>query len=46
MPHDVRDEVVDFVNRWSSRAGLAVALLIGWLGICSSKFYDVAGRVK
>ena len=40
MPHDTRDAVMDFVNRWRERAELPAARLIGWLGIGSSKFYD------
>ena len=39
MPHDVRDEVVDFVNRWSERSELAVSRFITWLAIRRSKFY-------
>ncbi len=44
MAHDVRDEVVDFVNHWSSRAELAVKRMVGWLSVSSSKFYDWRGR--
>jgi transposase InsO family protein len=44
VAHDVRDEVVDFVNRWSSRAELAVKQMVSWLGVSSSKFYDWRGR--
>ena len=44
MAHDLRDEVVDFVNHWSDRAELAVKRMVGWLGIGSSKFYDWRGR--
>jgi putative transposase len=40
VAHDLRDEVVDFVNHWSARAELAVRRMVGWLGIGSSKFYD------
>jgi transposase InsO family protein len=32
--------VVDFVNYWTDRTGLAVKLLVLWLGISLSKFYD------
>ena len=39
MPHDTRDAVVDFVNRWSARTGIAVCRLIRRLGIGCSKFY-------
>ena len=44
MAHDTRDEVVDFVNRWSSRAELAAKRMIGWLNVSSSKFYDWRNR--
>jgi transposase InsO family protein len=40
VPHDIRDAVVDFVNRWSARTAIAVSSFVGWLGIGSSKFYD------
>jgi len=40
----VRDAVVDFVNRWSRRAELAVKHMVGWVGIGASKFYDWRGR--
>ena len=39
-PHDTRDEVVDFVGRWSGKTEIAVRLLVLWLGISLSKFYD------
>ncbi len=31
---------MDFVNRWSARTEVAVMLIVLWLGIRSSKFYD------
>jgi len=37
---DIRDTVVDFVMYWSSRTGLATLLLVGWIEISRSKFYD------
>jgi putative transposase len=40
VPHDTRDEVVDFVNRWSSRTEIAACRMVRGLGIASSKFYD------
>ena len=40
----MRDEVVDFVNRWSSQAEVAVAQMTTWLGVRSSKFYDWQSR--
>jgi len=32
--------VVDFVRRWSDQTGLAVGLLVVWLGIAASKYHD------
>jgi len=40
VPHDTRDEVVDFVNRWSARSGLAAAGITAGLGLRSGKFYN------
>ena len=40
MPHDVRDEVVDFVRRWSAKTEIGVGGFLSWLGIRGSKFYD------
>jgi len=40
VPHDTRDEVVDYVRKWHRRAELPVGRLVKWIGIGSSKFYD------
>ena len=40
VPHDVRDQVVDFVRRWSEKTGIGVGRFIRWLGVRTSKFYD------
>ena len=40
VPHDLRDEVVDFTNRWSGKTGIAIRVLVLWLGVSLSKFYD------
>ena len=40
MPHDVRDEVVDFVGYWTRRTELSCKQFIKWLGISKGKFYD------
>jgi putative transposase len=40
VPHDVRDEVVDLVRRWSEKSEIGVGRFISWLGIRASKFYD------
>ena len=40
MPHDVRDQIVDFVWRWSESAEIGAGRFIGWLGLRTSKFYS------
>ena len=40
MPHDTRDEVVDFIRYWCDRSGICALKLIGWLDIAPSKYYD------
>lgn len=40
VPHDTRDQVVDFVNRWSSKTGIAVVCLLLWIGLARSKWHD------
>jgi hypothetical protein len=40
VPHDVRDQVVDFVRRWSEKTEISVGRFPQWLGIRPSKFYD------
>lgn len=40
MPTDTRDEVVDFVGRWSERTGLSTQRLVGWLDVPRGKFYE------
>jgi putative transposase len=40
VPHDVRDQVVDFVRRWSEEAEIGVGRFIHWLSVTASKFYD------
>lgn len=38
MEPDVRDEVVDYINKWSEKTGLGERQLVKWLGLYSSKF--------
>jgi hypothetical protein len=40
VPHDVRDQVVDFVRRWSEKTEIRVGRFISWLDVTASKFYD------
>lgn len=38
VPHDVRDNVVDFVRHWSTRAELPETRIVKWIGLSRSKF--------
>ena len=40
MPHDTRDNLVDFVNAWAEKTELPVCRLLGWIGLGTSKFHD------
>ena len=40
MPHDTRDQVVDYVRDWASKSDVPVSLLLRWVGITSSKYHD------
>jgi transposase InsO family protein len=40
VPHDVRDQIVDFVRRWSDKTGIGAGRFIAWLSLRASKFYD------
>lgn len=45
MEPDVRDEVVDYVQKWSGRTELPAKQLVKGLGIGMSKFYDWRARL-
>jgi hypothetical protein len=36
----VRDQIVDFVRRWSEKTEIGAGRFIDWLGVTASKFYD------
>lgn len=36
----MRDQIVDFVRRWSEKTGIGAGRFIEWLSIQASKFYD------
>jgi putative transposase len=40
VPHDTRDQVVDFVRSWSDKTEIPLARFMAWIGIGTSKFYD------
>lgn len=44
VPHDIRDQLVDFVRYWSMRSDILAGRFIRWLGISASKFYDWKAR--
>jgi hypothetical protein len=44
VPHDTRDEVVDYVRRWNARTEIPAKQFVGWLGIGQSKFHDWKDR--
>ena len=44
MPHDTRDQVVDFVRSWAEKCDLPRSRFLPWIGIGSSKFHDWIGR--
>lgn len=49
MPSDIRDQIVDFVCKWSAKTGIAVGFFIKNIGISRSKFHqwrDRYGRVN
>ena len=36
----MRDQIVDFVRRWSEKTEIGAGRFIKWLGIAPSKFYS------
>jgi putative transposase len=40
----VRDQIVDFVRRWSEQTEIGARRFIGWLGVTTSKFYNWRSR--
>lgn len=44
VPHDTRDSVMDFVNRWSSDTEIPAGRFVNWLSISMSKYYDWRSR--
>jgi len=49
VPHDRRDQIVDFVRRWSQNSEIGTGRFLGWLNMTASKFYawrERHGRVN
>lgn len=44
VPHELRDEVVDFVRIWSEKTGVPKKHFVRWIGIAPSKFFDWQNR--
>jgi putative transposase len=40
VAHDIRDQIVDFVRRWSEATGIGVGRFVDWLDVSTSKFYN------
>jgi len=40
VPHDIRDQVLDYIQYWQKRTDLGIANFIIWLGISSSKYSE------
>jgi hypothetical protein len=39
FPHEVRDQIADFVRRWWEKTDIGAARSVDWLGITAGKFY-------
>ena len=44
MPHDTRDQVVDFVRAWTDKTEVSARRVVAWIGLAVSKFYDWRNR--
>jgi transposase InsO family protein len=44
VPHDTRDQLVDFVRSWSDKTEIPLTRFMPWIGITTSKFYDWQAR--
>jgi len=44
VPHDTRDEVVDFVRELAELTELPVTRIVGWSGLAKGKYYDWVKR--
>jgi putative transposase len=44
VAHDTRDQIVDFLGRWSGKTKIPVRAMLPWLGLPASKYHDWKGR--
>jgi hypothetical protein len=44
VPHDMRDQIADFIRRWAEKTEVGSGRFIGWLDIIASNFYDWRDR--
>lgn len=44
IAHDVRDSIVDFIGKWSSKTEIPRTRLSAWIGLSRSKYYDWVSR--
>jgi len=44
VPHDTRDQVVDYVKHWTARTELPAKKLLGWLGLAGNKYHTWKDR--
>lgn len=44
VPHDTRDEIVDYVKHWTERAETSAKKLLAWIGLATSKFHTWKDR--
>ena len=44
VPHDIRDQIVDFVRAFSQKTELTQNQIVAWIGIARGKFYDWVKR--
>jgi hypothetical protein len=40
VPHDTRDQIVDYVGYWTERTEIPACRLLGWMELGTSKFHD------
>ncbi len=44
VPHDIRDQVVDYVRHWKDRSEIPAKRIIRWMGLSEGKFYEWRDR--